>query len=352
MMILFSQKRYNTTIIIISVLVSTLMHLPEILSITHTHGNPELVASMTWYDVLSETAYTFMSVLLLFVIAIHLFKINDPYLRFTILRGVAMFLSVLLLSALFGKLFVFMHDQLGLPAIDSTLHHYYHPLRDCVLAMLVTGVCYFFNLLLHQEQLLNENKQLKTENLVIQYETLKNQLNPHMFFNSLNTLQALVREDSDKAIQYINELSNVLRSTMHDSDSKTTSLQSEIELAESYMYLLKMRYEDNIIFEINIDDCYLDYQLPPISLQLLIENAMKHNEISSRHKLTVTIESNEENYLCVHNVIHARRNSLSSNGIGLENLAKRYRILFQRDIEVSNSDNIFLVKLPLIKQAN
>ena len=264
MKILFTERRYNITTFVISGLVAILIHLPEILSITHTKGSHNLGFSMSWLDVVSETFYTFISILLLFFFVVHVFKINHPYVRFTILRGVSVFVTTLILSALLAKLFVFMHQQFGLPAIDSTLHHYYHPLRDCVLAIVVIGVCYFFNLLLHQEQLLKENKQLKTENLVIQYETLKNQLNPHMFFNSLNTLQVLVREDSDKAIQYINELSNVLRNTLHVSDSKTASLQSEMELAKSYMYLLKMRYEDNIIFEVDIDDRYLEYQLPPI----------------------------------------------------------------------------------------
>lgn len=155
-----------------------------------------------------------------------------------------------------------------------------------------------------------ENQQLKTENLKNQYETLKNQLNPHMLFNSLNTLYALVRENPDKAQDYISQLSKVMRYTLkQDSDFErsTISLQEELNFINSYIYLLKMRFEDNISFMFDIDNSLLMKKIPRMAIQLLVENAVKHNEISNRNPLHITIRTIDDETLEVANNLQPRR---------------------------------------------
>lgn len=176
--------------------------------------------------------------------------------------------------------------------------------------------------------MLLENEQLRTENLVNQYETLKSQLNPHMLFNSLNTLYSLIRESPDKAQNYLQELSRVMRYTLHDN-------------------LLQMRYEDNLKFDIHIPQELLQRQVPPMAVQMLVENAVKHNEISNRNPLTVYI-CTEGNSLCVSNRIQPKLSDSSSTCIGLANLSKRYQLLLGRDITIEENNKNFKVTLPLI----
>lgn len=167
-----------------------------------------------------------------------------------------------------------------------------------------------------QQLVLIENEQLQAENIRNQYEVLKNQLNPHMLFNSLNTLRSLVRENQDKAQDYIQELSRVLRYTLQSNESQSVSLREEMEFASAYIFLLKMRFENNLQFDIQIAKSFEDYRLPPMAVQVLIENAVKHNEISDLKPLTIHIVTNNEGYLSVSNDIQPKRTAASGTGIG------------------------------------
>ena len=191
-----------------------------------------------------------------------------------------------------------------------------------------------------------ENEALRTESLRHQYESLKSQLNPHMLFNSLNTLQSLIRESPPKALDYTQELSQVLRYTLRDNDRQSVTLAEEMQFARAYIYLMKMRYEENLVFRIAIDERMNGLLLPPMSVQLLIENAIKHNEISNRNPLTITIRTEQE-ALLVCNPIQPKRVAPAGPGIGLDNLAKRYRLLWQDEIGITADKGMFCVRLPL-----
>lgn len=195
--------------------------------------------------------------------------------------------------------------------------------------------------------MLLENQQLRTENIINQYEALKSQLNPHMLFNSLNTLYLLIRESPDKARQYLEELSHVMRYTLQDNESHSVTLREEMDFVQSYIYLLQVRYEDNLRFDIHISPELFSRQLPPMALQLLIENAVKHNEISNRRPLTVTVTAHDE-VIEVSNPLQPKRGGSAGMGIGLANLAKRYQLLYKKDVTVKEEDYRFTVILPLI----
>ena len=273
------KDKYLLSTVIISIVVAVLIHFPELVSLFDRFESHSLFPGMKFMDVANEVWFTFLSLLLLFAINTRLFHFNQASIKITGTKILLSFILTWILNNLLGQFFLFLHNTLDIPAIDAMVHHYLHPLRDFIISCLVTSSCYIIYLIRRQQQVSVENEQLQAENLRNQYEVLKNQLNPHMLFNSLNTLQSLVRENQNKAQDYIQELSRVLRYTLQSNDSQSVSLREEMDFASAYIFLLKMRFENNLQFDIQINKSFETYHLPPMAVQVLIENAVKHNEI-------------------------------------------------------------------------
>ena len=177
---------------------------------------------------------------------------------------------------------------------------------------------------------------------------LASQINPHFLFNSLSSLSMLVREkDEERALKYIDQLSYTFRYlSQNGANSTFVSLRDEIKFAEAYSYLFIIRYAQKIKFDFDIDERYLDYKLPPISLQPLIGNTVKHNTISSRKLFVVKIYT-ENGYLVVSNEKRPMLEPNPGTGVGLSNLNSRYQLLLNREIEIIDNEKIFAVLLPL-----
>lgn len=343
------KDKYLLFIVIISMAVGFLIHFPELVSLFDIFEQQALFPDMTPADVFFEIGYTFLSLLILFAVNTFLFGFNKPITHIGAWKIIVSFILTWILSNLLGQIFVYIHVHYHIPAIDAMVHHYLHPVRDFIISLLVTGSSYIIHLIRQRQMVLVKNEQLCAENLQNQYEALKNQLNPHMLFNSLNTLRSLVRENPGKAQDYIQELSRVLRYTLQENEYHSVSLKEEMGFVEAYIFLLKMRYEDNLMFDICIDDSLLNYHLPPISIQMLVENAVKHNEISNRNPLTICVRTDEkEHSLTVFNKLQPKRIITSGTGIGLVNLAKRYHLLFKKEIQITEEDGLFCVQMPLI----
>ena len=344
------KDKYILSTVIISLAVAVLIHFPESVSLFDRFESHSLFPGMKFIDVANEILFTFLSLLLLFAINTRLFHFNQASIKITGTKILISFIVTWILSNLSGQFFVFLHRTFDIPAIDAMVHHYLHPLRDFIVACLVTSSCCILHLLFKLQLVLIENEQLHSENLRNQYEVVKNQLNPHMLFNSLNTLRSLVRENQDKAQDYIQELSRVLRYTLQSNESQCVSLREEMEFVSAYIFLLKMRFENNLQFDIQTDKALEEYRVPPMSIQMLIENAVKHNEISNRKPLTIHITTNKkEEKLSVSNAIQPKWTATPGTGIGLVNLAKRYRLLFKQDIQITE-DEEFTVCIPLIDE--
>lgn len=341
--------KYLLATLIISLVVAVLIHFPESVSLFDRFESHTLFPGMKFADVVNEVFFTFISLLLLFAVNTRLFHFNRTSIKISWTKIIQSFILTWILSNLLGQGFVYLHQTLHIPAIDATVHHYLHPLRDFIMSSLVTSSCYIIYLIRRQQQVLIENQQLQAENILNQYEVLKNQLNPHMLFNSLNTLRSLVRENQDKAQEYIQELSRVLRYTLQGNESQSVRLQEEMNFVSAYIFLLKMRYEDNLIFDIQIDKELEEYYLPPMSVQVLIENAVKHNEISNRHPLNIRIATDDSCGLFVSNPLQPKLTTTAGTGIGLANLSKRYQLLFRQDILITEDKN-FTVRIPLIHE--
>lgn len=191
-------------------------------------------------------------------------------------------------------------------------------------------------------------QKLDFENLQNRYTALKNQTDPHFLFNCLNTLNGLIGRDDRQAQEYVQELAMVFRHTMRD--KVVVRLSEELEFVKSYLYLMCIRYFDGLKVVWHIDDKYLDYYVIPSGLQILVENAIKHNIASAKIPLIISI-STKEDKIVVENKLQLREQSTSgsSTGVGLDNLMEQYRLVFGKDIDIVSKDGQFSVSLPLIK---
>jgi len=175
---------------------------------------------------------------------------------------------------------------------------------------------------------------------------LKGQLNPHFLFNSLSSLSGIIRENPELAQHYVGQLSKVFRYSLQQSGANLVTLGDEINMLKSYGELLTMRFEKAFELVLNIDTPFFKAQIPHLSLQLLLENAAKHNIATLKKPLKVQICING-GYLTVRNNLQEVINPEESTGIGLTNLNERYKILMGEEIEISKTKDEFIVKLPL-----
>ncbi len=195
-----------------------------------------------------------------------------------------------------------------------------------------------------------ENERLKKERAEAQLISLNNQLRPHFLFNSLNTLIALIPQKPEKAVAFTEELARVYRYLLNVvGHEQLISLGEEIKVVRSFIFLWKSRFGDKLSFELDIPEEALSFQLPPLSLQMLCENAVKHNEVSEDRPLQVRVWA-EGDRLLVRNNFQPRRHR-SGNGKGLQNIRNRYRFLTEREVEVWQDAAYFVVCIPLLRMS-
>jgi len=214
-----------------------------------------------------------------------------------------------------------------------------------VLVIILLFVSRILRLQMVQQVSLIENERLKQQNLQTELAALKNQIDPHFLFNSLNSLSCLIR-DNDEATQFVRKLSFMYRYILQSADRDLVSLREELKFLNSYSYLIKTRYRDRFTIDIEIDEKYHEKEIPPLALQLLVENAVKHNEISETNPLTVKIFY-KDGFIYVENKLQPRTAMAEGTGNGLVNLDKRYYLIERQNITITKDDNKFSVKLPL-----
>jgi len=192
-------------------------------------------------------------------------------------------------------------------------------------------------------------KILEKENLQSQYETLKSQINPHFLFNTLNTITNLIEEEPEVAIRYVSKTADFLRTILNLKDKEVTGVEEEIHLIEGFYDLQRQRFGENLKLLININKENLSKKIPPLALQMLFENAIKHNIISSEKPLLITIEDHGRDYIEVKNNLQKKIVFAQSNGIGLKNIENRYGFLSDQKVEVIQNELFFVVRIPLLE---
>ncbi|MFC2104401.1 sensor histidine kinase [Bacteroidota bacterium] len=214
-----------------------------------------------------------------------------------------------------------------------------------LLILTVTEGAYFFN---GWKESLVLSEKLNKEKVESQLEALRNQANPHFLFNSLNVLSSLVHSDADKAEEFIDRFASVYRYVLNIQDKNVVTLKEELDFLNSYLYLQKIRFQDGL--EINIDinpECYEHFVLP-FSLQFMVENAIKHNIVSKEFPLSINV-SIVEDKICIKNNIQRRDSEDESTGMGLKNLQQRYFLLANVMPEYEQKNGEFIVCIPLLK---
>ena len=191
------------------------------------------------------------------------------------------------------------------------------------------------------------NEELKRENLQAKYEALKNQVNPHFLFNSLNTLSGIVEQKSESATDFIKKLSDIYRYVLEQSDKELVSIHDEMKFVEDYLFLSKMRFGEALLFNSNLPASNT-IQIVPLGLQMLVENAIKHNIITNDKPLRIEIDMNENNIIVKNNIQKKNTVIAKKESLGLKNLKNRYEYLSDSAMEVIESDQEFIVKLPII----
>jgi LytS/YehU family sensor histidine kinase len=218
--------------------------------------------------------------------------------------------------------------------------------RDYMISVVVVLSSQLIHISQKQQKTLLENEALHTEYMRSRYEALKNQVDPHFLFNSLNTLNSLIKVDADKAQEYVQQLSFVFRYTLQNAEVIT--LSEELKFTKAYCHLMKIRYGNNLNFEYNVDEKLYDYLIIPLSLQTLVENAIKHNVVSTKQPLTVKIDGVEDS-ITVSNPIQLKKEAESGEKIGLVNLAERYKLMWKKEITAIKTEKSFEVTVPLMR---
>lgn len=213
-----------------------------------------------------------------------------------------------------------------------------------VLAVIVSAFFFYTN----WGKAIDREQQLTEENLIYRYRTLKAQVNPHFLFNSLNTLSEIVYVDAQKADNYIQKLAGVYRYILDNEETDLISLEEEIKFVDLYFELQKVRDGDRIDLDIDFGQPKR-FKIIPISLQILVENALKHNSASEDSPLQISIYNSEQEYIVVTNPIRKRSTLHSSHGMGLANLKERVKLIMGKEMIIEMENNQFKVKLPIMK---
>lgn len=216
-------------------------------------------------------------------------------------------------------------------------------------------ITFLISLFMHGREFLLQWKQsavnaerYQKESMTATYESLKSQVNPHFLFNSLNALTNLVYEDQDKAAKFIKQLSDVYRYVLDTRNNEVVPLAEELKFLNSYIFLQQIRFGDKLNIDIQLNG--LHSMVAPLAIQMLIENAVKHNEVSEENPLHIKVYHQNDFIVVENNLQRKKLMGEPPSGLGLENISKRYEFLSNRKVEVNDDKNIFIVRLPVIPQ--
>jgi sensor histidine kinase YesM len=344
-------KQFFIIAFFLSLAIAVTIHFPMI--INYIFGDEGSGGRHRGYN--PDLAHLMGDIILTFVIALVMFTLN-----FFILNPAGKHGKMNIYRIVFAVFLTIVSVYL----LNSLLHPLFHEVRgsrprgrrdefdyiNFFVSGLVIASTLVIRLVFQKQNVMLENEKLRREALQSQYESLKNQISPHFLFNSLTALNVLVKEDADQAQNYISSLSKALRYTLKSNEKKLVSLSEEMEFMKSYLFLIRMRYGENLEIKTLIDEEMLSYLLPPLTIQTLVENAIKHNEISKRKPLTIDISTTSEGKLVIVNDIQQKITGEEGTGIGLTNLSKQFMLLIGKDIIIRRSNGQFSVEVPLIKE--
>ncbi len=278
-------------------------------------------------------------------------KINQlyPKPKDYVIRAFRRFVLCAISSGLHVTLLFFVYWFIGLPGFEPNGVKLSLGILFTTIIVAIVVITYeSMDSFSHWQQSQQQVDTLSKAQLQTQLDVLRHQVNPHFLFNSLNSLISLIDEDPRQAGTFAEELSSVYRYLLRSNDSSLVPLATELEFIQSYYHLLKTRHGDSLTLETHIHPGAEMRQLPPLTLQLLIENAVKHNIILPEQPLTIALTTNEQQHLIVSNNLQRKPSRALSNGVGLSNILTKYQILGQPMPIIEDDGREFRVTLPLL----
>ncbi|WP_428236745.1 sensor histidine kinase [Gracilimonas sp.] len=326
----------------------------QLIVITYNHLSGYSVLDDTIHFIAKFTLGTFLSLIAAFLIAypdlmiIQSLNKKLSWQKSTFTRAILQFVLSTILAVSVSTIITFLSHSLS--EYQGGL------LKNLLYNALIFSVCNLIMMIILEAWIFfeesNESKrkseQLERELVQIRFEVLKNQINPHFMFNSLNVLSGLIETNTQKAQDFIDEFSQIYRYVLQTIEEPLVTLHKELSFARSYIFLQQIRYGENLNFSVDLPTHLLDYYLPPLSLQVALENACKHNQISPDKPLQLSI-TNEDDFLVIQNNIKLKKSGSKKGGIGQKNLAKRYSMVSSVKPTFRMKAKSYEVTLPLIK---
>ncbi len=323
----------------------------------YTYINTEFCKVYYYFNIRIEWYYAFATILSITFLILEINRLAEPVVRkiwplekSKIKYKVAFFIAGSITATTLTIAIVLI---VGMIIHPFSLQENYTPLK------LNLMYCWLVNLLYH---LINtiifyfkeykmtslEAEQLKNITVQAELQLIKNQVNPHFLFNNLNVLAALIMKDNNEANRFIEEFSKVYRYILSNHDKELVELKAELDFIKPYIFLLEKRFSDGLQIKVNIEDGQLNKFIIPASLQMLIENAIKHNVVSRNKPLVIDVHTNGSNTIVVSNNLQKKQTIEYSSGIGLQNIIRRYQLVSNRRVVIDNAGNSFTVTIPLI----
>ncbi|WP_041344134.1 sensor histidine kinase [Runella slithyformis] len=270
-------------------------------------------------------------------------------------RMIFQFVYSSIVISVFQLLCIQINNRIPLMRVEYTARMYLWAITNSTFILLLVfsiyEAFYFYHKLREKRE---ETARLKKERVEQQLENLKDQINPHFLFNSLNTLSSLISIDAEKANHFLEEMAVVYRYLLRNNEVPLCNLEEELNFIRAYFHLLQTRHGAGVALQIEVGEACLKRHIPPLTLQLLVENAVKHNVVSLSKPLTIRvytsfIESDKlSERLVVENNLQKKKIAVASNKVGLSNIIEKYALLHPVPVEVTQNETLFRVCLPLI----
>ena len=289
----------------------------------------------------------------LHVTAMHWYRLKLPELKKTLLRLTLVGSTHILMTSATFAAFFYGYDAFHFLGYQLDFEQYKMAILMAIaLTFVATTLWEAEYAVTKWKESLAVKEELQQLAIQHEFETLKSQVNPHFLFNCFNTLSSLISEDPKRAEKFLDELSKVYRYLLRSNEDGLSTLQNELRFIQSYYELLKTRHGDAIKLQLEVDKRYDPYLLPSLSLQLLVENAVKHNVVSKQQPLIIDIFTMVGNKLAINNNLQCKAVKAPSNRIGLDNIRNKYELLNQPGFQVMEDSRNFTVVLPLIWNIN
>ncbi len=344
-------KKYSFWIIIVSAIIVTILfnirsfgHVKEMLESSRFREMPDKGMIRVYFLV-----YTSIFQFLTFsILALLNFSWKEKVVNFGYSKSSKTFLIILINIFIYSLIVIIEYTVFGFYFdFRRPMSTDYFIFANIAVALMAIAEAYFLLLLGKVKTSELENIKLREDKTIAELAALKDQISPHFFFNTLSSLSTIVRnENKEVGLEFIQDMSKIYHYSLSSGQQDLVSLKEELDFIQSYIFLLKKRFGKKLMIKIDVSDILNQSKIPPMSLQLLIENAIQHNVITQASPLSVKIFI-KGNMICVENNLQ-KKDTADSFGIGLKNLTNRYRLLAQKGVVIEKDELIFSVSLPLI----